>query len=63
MTSEINTPASICINCGKLAAIEVRRDELFGSEKDALVIENIPMLKCMNCGIGYLEPEVSRTID
>jgi YgiT-type zinc finger domain-containing protein len=63
MTFEKNTPAVVCVNCGKLAAIQVRRDELFVSGKDALIIENIPMLKCMNCGIVYLEPEISRTID
>lgn len=63
MTFQANTPARVCVNCGKLTAIEVRRDELFGSGKDALIIENIPMLKCLNCGMVYLEPETSRMID
>lgn len=61
MTSEIN--AQVCVNCGKLAAYEIRRDELFGSGEKAVIVENIPMFKCLNCGIVYLEPEVSRRID
>ncbi len=61
MTTENNAKA--CINCGKQAAHEVRRDELFGSGADAVIIENIPMIKCLNCGIVYLEPNVSRKID
>ncbi|MBL8171071.1 MAG: YgiT-type zinc finger protein [Acidobacteria bacterium] len=63
MTSEPNTPAHVCINCGKPTAIDIRRDELFGSGKEALIIENIPMLKCLNCGLVYLEPAVSEMID
>ncbi len=63
MTTETNNPARRCVNCGKQTALEIRRDELFGSGKDALIIENIPMLKCLNCGMVYLEPEVSQQID
>lgn len=61
MTSETNS--QICVNCGKQAAYEIRRDELFGSGEKAVIVENIPMVKCLNCGIVYLEPEVSRKID
>lgn len=61
MTSKNN--AQVCVNCGKQAAHEIRRDELFGSGADAVIIENIPTIKCSNCGIVYLEPSVSRKID
>jgi len=61
MRSKIDT--QICVNCGKQAAHEVRRDELFGSGAEAVIIENIPMVKCSNCGIVYLEPSISRKID
>lgn len=56
-------PPQVCVNCGKPAAYEIRRDELFGSGEKAVIIENIPMIKCLNCGLIYLEPEVSRRID
>lgn len=62
MTFNHQENPQLCVNCGKLAACEIRRDELFGSEK-AVIIENIPMIKCLNCGLIYLEPEVSRRID
>ncbi|MGH9800594.1 MAG: YgiT-type zinc finger protein [Blastocatellia bacterium] len=61
MTSENN--AQVCVNCGKQAAYELRRDELFGSGAETVIVENIPMVKCLNCGIVYLEPDVSRRID
>ena len=63
MPTDINQNAQICINCGKQAAHQIRRDELFGKGERAVIIENIPMMKCLNCGIVYLEPEVSRMID
>ncbi len=63
MTPENNNSARVCVNCGQIAAHEVRRDEIFGSGEDAVIIENLPMIKCLNCGIVYLEPEVSRKID
>lgn len=61
MTSKTN--AHVCVNCGEQTAYEIRRDELFGSGEDAVIVENIPMIKCHNCGIVYLEPDVSRKID
>ena len=63
MTSEINNPTHICINCGKRAALEIRRDEMFGTGPDSVIIENIPMMKCLSCGMVYLQPEVSQRID
>lgn len=53
----------ICIHCKFAAITEIRRDELFGSGEDSLIIENVPMLKCNHCGMIYLEPNVSRMID
>lgn len=60
MTSNTNNQ---CINCGKPSAVSIRRDELFGTGTDAVIIENIPMVMCLSCGMIYLEPEVSQRID
>ena len=63
MTSNsINSP-NICVNCGNASISEIRRDEIFGSGSDAVIIENIPTIKCNHCGMVYLEPKVSRMID
>jgi YgiT-type zinc finger domain-containing protein len=53
----------VCVNCGAWRAREIRRDEIYGRGKDAIVIENVPMIQCFNCGMVYLEPEVIRAID
>jgi len=63
MTFNQQNQPQLCVNCGKPAAYEIRRDELFGSGEKAVIIENIPMIKCRNCGLIYLEPQVSRRID
>lgn len=63
MTSNSSTSSDICINCGNPTVTEIRRDELFGSGANAVIIENIPMMKCRHCGMLYLEPKVSRMID
>ena len=63
MTSNMSNSSDVCINCGNATVTEVRRDELFGSGARAVIIENIPMRKCLHCGIVYLEPKVSRMID
>ena len=63
MTSETNNPAGGCVNCGQPSTVNIRRDEMFGSGKESVIIENIPMTKCLSCGMVYLEPEVSRMID
>ena len=55
--------SNICINCGNESTSEVRRDEIFGSGSSAVIIENIPTIKCLHCGMVYLEPKVSRMID
>ena len=63
MTSEETKTAQVCVNCGKHAAHEVRRDEIFGRGPEAIIIENIPVMQCHHCGLTWLEPEVSRRID
>ncbi len=56
-------PALTCVNCGRRSAYVTRRDEIFGRGKKAVIIEDLPVIICRNCGLTYLEPQVSRTID
>ncbi len=60
---KIETAMRVCVNCGQPKAEEVRRDEMFGSGANAVIIENVPTIKCRNCGTVYLEPKVSQKID
>jgi len=57
------TNLQTCINCGKLSASDIRRNEWFGRGQKAVLIEDVPMVECYNCGIVYLTPETSRMID
>ena len=53
----------VCRNCGARAARQIKRDEIYGRGKQAVIIEDVPMVQCDNCGMVYLEPQVIRTID
>ena len=63
MTSNSSNSSDICINCGNPTVTEIRHDELLGSGAEAVILENIPMMKCHHCGMVYLAPKVSRMID
>ncbi len=63
MPAKKKNPARICSNCGARAAREIRRDEIYGQGQTAVIIENVPMVQCYNCGMTYLEPAVIRAID
>jgi len=52
-----------CVNCGKLSAFETKRDERFGRGERAVLIEDVQLMECRDCGIVYLAPETSRMID
>ena len=61
-TNKASLPEA-CRNCGALAARQIKRDELYGRGKQAVIIEDVPMIQCDQCGMTYLEPEVITTID
>ena len=62
ITRKINL-YEVCRNCGACAARQIKRDELYGRGKQAVIIEDVPMIQCDQCGMMYLEPEVITTID
>jgi YgiT-type zinc finger domain-containing protein len=53
----------ICDNCGKPGARIRRISETFGKSKDLLLIENIPLVACRNCGERYLTAETLHEIE
>ena len=53
----------VCENCGKLGARIRRVAETFGKSKDLLLIENIPLIACPNCGERYFTAETLHEID
>jgi len=52
-----------CDNCGKVGVIEKRVTRIYGRGRNALVIENVPILVCPYCGASYLEAKTLHEIE
>lgn len=52
-----------CDICGKNNAVIRRVTETYGKGKYLLIIENIPMVSCSDCGEGYFTAEVLHEIE
>jgi YgiT-type zinc finger domain-containing protein len=53
----------ICEICGKEGARIRRVARTYGKGKDLLIIENIPVVSCPNCGESYLTAETLHEIE
>jgi YgiT-type zinc finger domain-containing protein len=52
-----------CVFCGAYKVVTIYRDKLFGAGANAVIIENLPILRCEACGESRYDPEVSELID
>jgi YgiT-type zinc finger domain-containing protein len=52
-----------CKNCGKENAKIRRASRSYGKGDDLLVIENIPVVSCPDCGESYLTDETLHEIE
>jgi YgiT-type zinc finger domain-containing protein len=52
-----------CDTCGKPGARIRRVSETFGRSKHLLLIENIPLITCPNCGERYFTAETLHEIE
>ena len=52
-----------CSLCGKLTAREVRRTKIVGKGERRVIVENVPMFSCRNCGHDYFSVEVAKMLD
>lgn len=52
-----------CSICGAHTARLVRRPQLVGKGANLVIVENVPMYSCRNCGHTYLTIEVARMLD
>ena len=53
----------ICEICGKSGAHIRRVTRSYGKGEDLLVIENIPVVSCPNCGESYLTADTLHEIE
>ncbi len=65
MTDEVNNQQTLemCAFCGSPQVKTIYKDKLFGKGEKAVVIENLPVRQCANCGESYYDPEISQLID
>ena len=54
---------SICDNCGKKEVRIVHVSKSYGKGEDLLVIENVPIISCPNCGESYLTAKTLHEIE
>lgn len=54
---------AICDVCGMEGTGVRRVTRTYGKGRDLLVIENIPVVSCPNCGASYLTAETLHQID
>ncbi len=52
-----------CENCGKENARIIHVSRSYGKGDDLLVIENIPVVSCPDCGESYLTAETLHEIE
>ena len=64
MTHEPNGQINLtCSLCGAQTARLVRRPQLVGKGERLVMVNNVPMYSCRNCGHTYFTAEVARMLD
>ncbi|MFQ5752621.1 MAG: type II toxin-antitoxin system MqsA family antitoxin [bacterium] len=53
----------VCDICGQEGARVRRVTEAFGKGEDMLIIENVPMISCPNCGESYFNADTLHEIE
>jgi YgiT-type zinc finger domain-containing protein len=53
----------VCDVCGKLGARIRHVNETHGQGNDLLVIQNVPMVSCPNCGEAYFTAETLHEVE
>ncbi|WP_089719716.1 type II toxin-antitoxin system MqsA family antitoxin [Candidatus Entotheonella palauensis] len=53
----------VCDICGKIGARIRRVTETYGKGNDLLVIENVPLVVCPNCGERYFTADTLHEIE
>lgn len=56
-------PEIICSLCGQQKAHQVLRPQFVGKGENLVIVENVPMISCRNCGHDYFSIEVARKLD
>jgi YgiT-type zinc finger domain-containing protein len=52
-----------CSICGAQTARSVKRPQIVGKGANLVMVTNVPMYSCRNCGHTYFTVEVARMLD
>lgn len=53
----------LCDNCGVKAARVIKRPQVLGRGAKMIVVDNVPVIACKNCGENYMTSETMHKLD
>ncbi len=53
----------LCDNCGVKAAREIKRPQVLGRGAKMIVVDNVPVIACKNCGENYMTSKTMHKLD
>jgi len=63
MKEQQKTESMVCDNCGVKAARLVKRPQVLGRGRQMMLIDNVPVIACRNCGESYMTSETMHRLD
>ena len=63
MKNKEETELIICANCGVKAAHLVKRPQVLGRGTKMMLVDNVPVIACRNCGENYMTSETMHRLD
>jgi YgiT-type zinc finger domain-containing protein len=64
MKNEWQTNLILCDNCGVKAACVIKRPQVLGRRgAKMIVVDNVPVIACKNCGENYMTSETMHKLD
>ncbi|CAN5462897.1 hypothetical protein BH20ACI1_BH20ACI1_08780 [soil metagenome] len=63
MKEQKNEKLIVCDICGIKAARTVKRPQVLGRGTQMLLVDNVPVIACRNCGESYLTSETIHRLD
>jgi len=63
MKEEQNAKLTVCDICGVKAARTVKRPQVLGRGAQMILVDNVPVIACRNCGESYMTSETMHRLD
>lgn len=63
MKKKQETELIVCDNCGVKAAHLVKRPQILGRGTKMILVDNVPVIACRNCGENYMKGETIHRLD